>query len=210
MNCLRLASFVLFSVSFHECRISWPNPQAERGWKQKDDLRRSQFSFICIWYISSAYFCRLTSKTSLGTTCFSIQNRLNGFQWAWRKFIIISLISRCSTGEHNEIAILTARCACIRIVLWSKREENRKSENMKLEWDIISTMHANLLTMQIIMSKHWVEIKTKSIILRLVSVTRRLSDDIFSNYELTNVKESSTRLCTIYFVIVIDFHSPDS
>lgn len=59
----------------------------------------------------------LTSETTLAATCLRIQDWLDCLQRTWREFIVISFISRRCSGEHNEIAILAARCALIWIVL---------------------------------------------------------------------------------------------
>lgn len=67
---------------------------------------------------------KLTSETTLRGTCLRIQNRLNRFQRAWWKFIIIPFISRRGTSEHNEIAILATRCTLIWIVLKDKRKRS--------------------------------------------------------------------------------------
>lgn len=67
----------------------------------------------------------LTSEAAFAATCFRIQDWLYGLQRTRWKFIVIPFIPRCCTSKHNEIAILTARCALIWIMLKGKIKINK-------------------------------------------------------------------------------------
>lgn len=58
-----------------------------------------------------------TCEATLGTASFGVEHRFDGFQRARREFVIVLLIPGGGPGKHDEVSVLSAWRALLRIVL---------------------------------------------------------------------------------------------
>lgn len=69
----------------------------------------------------------VTCEASFATSSLRIENWFDSSQRAWRKFVVIFLISRCCTSKHDIITIFTAWCTHFWIMLHQSNKFHRKS-----------------------------------------------------------------------------------
>jgi len=63
------------------------------------------------------YDCLRTGETSSGAPGFDVQHGVDGGQAARREAIVVLLVARRGSGEHNVVAVVAAGRAYLRVVL---------------------------------------------------------------------------------------------